>query len=218
MMPIEMLTYEEIEVLRMADVDGKEQAKIAKNLGISQATVSRILASARKKAAMFMLMLYEEQKKEVKKMKIAFATEKGGLDDVISPIFARCKTFTIVDENGQVEVIENPGFNAPRAASIAAIQTLIDKNVGMVVAGSFGPHAMPFLQDSGIMPYQLTGKTVKEGVEIVKGMESKPQSQPTPPSNPYLYPMWHFGWWGGGFGRRFRRRCMGRRRWFRGWL
>ncbi len=222
MMPIDTLTYEEMIVLKMADVEGKEQTKIANELGISQATVSRILASARKKVVMFVLMLYEEQKKEVEKMKIAFATEKGGLDDVISPIFARCRTFTIVDENGQVEVIENPGFNAPRAAAIAAIQTLIDKNVGIVVAGSFGPHAIPFLEDSGIMPYQLTGKTVREGVGIVKEKGSASPSPPSSPTsgssqNPYLYPPW----WGCG---RRRGRGLGlgfgwrRRRWFRGWL
>ncbi len=205
---------EELQILYLADVEGKPQEEIAKSLGISQSTVSRVLSSARHKLACMMFMQLQEAKEEVKKMKIAFATEKGGLDDMVSPVFARCARFTIVDDNGGVELVDNPGRDAPRGAAIAATQVLIDKGVGMVVAGSFGPHSLPVLQQAGIIAKQIRPMKVKEAIDAVKNDVAS-----NPPSPPYFLPF-GFGW-GRGFGfgpRGFGRRCRMRRRWFWRWL
>jgi len=57
-------------------------------------------------------------------MRIAVATTRGGLDDVVSPVFGRCSTFTLVDvEDGEVashEVIQNPHAGAMGEAGIQA--------------------------------------------------------------------------------------------------
>lgn len=45
------LTVEEFETIRLKDRKGYEQKKVAKMMGISQPTLHRLLASARKKIA-----------------------------------------------------------------------------------------------------------------------------------------------------------------------
>ena len=45
------LGVDELEVLRLCDLKGLSQAKAAKKMRISQSTLGRILASARKKVA-----------------------------------------------------------------------------------------------------------------------------------------------------------------------
>ena len=45
------LTVEEFEAIRLKDLEGKEQTKAAKTMGISQPTLNRLLSSARKKIA-----------------------------------------------------------------------------------------------------------------------------------------------------------------------
>ncbi len=46
-----ILTYEEVEAVRLIDIGEKSQAKAAKQMKISQPTLSRLLSSARKKLA-----------------------------------------------------------------------------------------------------------------------------------------------------------------------
>ena len=45
------LSVEEFEAIRLKDLEGKEQVKVAKTMGISQPTLHRLLNSARKKIA-----------------------------------------------------------------------------------------------------------------------------------------------------------------------
>jgi len=45
------LSVEEFEAIRLKDLEGKEQTKAAKTMGISQPTLNRLLNSARKKIA-----------------------------------------------------------------------------------------------------------------------------------------------------------------------
>ncbi|MFH1391970.1 MAG: DUF134 domain-containing protein [Candidatus Diapherotrites archaeon] len=44
-----VLTFEEVEALRLKEVEGKNQTKSAKEMGISQPTFFRIISIARKK-------------------------------------------------------------------------------------------------------------------------------------------------------------------------
>ncbi|HDI02306.1 MAG TPA: dinitrogenase iron-molybdenum cofactor biosynthesis protein, partial [Ignisphaera sp.] len=67
--------------------------------------------------------------------RIAFATTKGGLDDVIADRFGRAPTFTIIeiDENTKsitnIRIVENPGTSVERGAAIKVVQLLIDERV-----------------------------------------------------------------------------------------
>ncbi|WP_440058957.1 NifB/NifX family molybdenum-iron cluster-binding protein [Thermogladius sp. 4427co] len=106
-------------------------------------------------------------------MKIAFATNRGGLDDYIAERFGRAMTFTIVDvdpSTGRVEgvrVVENPGYRAGSGAGVLAVQKLIDEGVEVVVGPSPGPNAYIALQQSGVRVYSVLGTTVREALERV---------------------------------------------------
>ena len=46
-----VLTFDEVEALRLADAEGLYQEQVAERMGVSRPTVGRILASARRKVA-----------------------------------------------------------------------------------------------------------------------------------------------------------------------
>lgn len=100
-------------------------------------------------------------------IKIAFTTDKGGLDDRIVERFGRARTFTIVevDEKGNIlsiNIIENPGSRATSGAGIKAVQKLVDMGIDIVVGPNPGPNAYMALIQSGIRLYTLSGQSVKE--------------------------------------------------------
>jgi len=87
--------------------------------------------------------------------KVAVATEgPGGLDGIVSPMFGRCPAFTIVTVEGgnikDVRVIQNQAAFAARGAGIAAVQTLANEGVRVIVAGRFGPWASQACMQFGI--------------------------------------------------------------------
>ncbi len=102
--------------------------------------------------------------------KIAFVTDKGGLDDRIYERFGRAPTFTIVEvgDNGEIlsiKVVENPGFKAGSGAGIKAVQKLIDEGVEIVIGPNPGPNAYLALQQAGIKSISMLGVTVREALE-----------------------------------------------------
>ncbi len=106
-------------------------------------------------------------------MKIAFATNKGGLDDQLADRFGRAPTFTIIDVDPSsknivdVKIVENPGYRAGSGAGVQAVQKLIDEGVEVVVGPSPGPNAYIALQQSGIKVYSYVGISVREALDKV---------------------------------------------------
>ena len=105
-------------------------------------------------------------------IKIAFTTNKGGLDDKIAERFGRAQTFTVVevDDEGNVlsvEIVENPGARAASGAGIRAVQKLVDMKVDIVVGPNPGPNAYMALQQANIKLYVLPGLTVKDALDKI---------------------------------------------------
>ncbi len=129
-------------------------------------------------------------------MKIAVSTSGGGLKDVMSPVFGRCPTFTIVTIEGKeikkADVIPNPGNRAGGGAGVAAAQTVIDSGAEAAITGNCGPNAIAVLNRAGVKVYLASG-TVEE---VVKALLEGKLSALTAPSVPG-----HFGPGPGGFGR-----------------
>jgi predicted Fe-Mo cluster-binding NifX family protein len=102
-------------------------------------------------------------------VRIAFATDKGGLDDEIYTRFGRTPTFTIVDvENGKiknVKVIENPAAKGGSGAGIKSVQKLAEEGVEIVVGPNPGPNATMALQQAGIKVVVMLGVTVREALK-----------------------------------------------------
>ena len=106
-------------------------------------------------------------------VRIAFATEKGGLDDRLADRFGRAPTFTIVEvdldtgEVRQVKVVENPGAKAGSGAGVKAAETVANEGAKLYVGPNPGPNAYAALQHLGVKIYTLTGVTVREALERV---------------------------------------------------
>ena len=115
-------------------------------------------------------------------MKIAAATTRGGLDDVISPVFGRCPTFTLVDvEDGEVlshEVVENPYAGAMGGAGIQAAQLIISKSAQAILAGAFGPNASNVFSQGGVQMVPAQGPVKEKALEFASGRLT-PASGPT---------------------------------------
>jgi predicted Fe-Mo cluster-binding NifX family protein len=89
------------------------------------------------------------------KLKIAIPTKAyASLEDTVSEVFGKAKTFTIVDiENGQVKkvrVIDNPAASYDYGAGPVAAKTLADLKVDFVMATELGPGASGLLRHHGI--------------------------------------------------------------------
>lgn len=94
----------------------------------------------------------------------------GGLDDYVSPVFARCNRFTIVEvEDGsirEVTTLDNPLKLTPFGAGIQAAQFIASTGSKVIIAGNFGPNALTALSYMGIKAVTATyGSKVGEAVE-----------------------------------------------------
>ena len=89
------------------------------------------------------------------RFKIGVASQgPGGLDDMVSPIFGRCPSFSIVEIEGKdiknVKVVPNQFVSAPRGVGIAVVQMLANEGVKFILAGRFGPWASSTSNQFGI--------------------------------------------------------------------
>ena len=115
-------------------------------------------------------------------MKVAVATMSGGLDDMVSPVFGRCQTFTLVECEGKeikdAKVAENKSFNAAGGAGVQAAQFVAGEKAKAVISGNFGPNASAVLSSSEVEMIQAQGN-VREVVEKYLKGELSPVSSST---------------------------------------
>jgi len=112
----------------------------------------------------------------MRKLKIAVATKKHkGLEDVVSEVFGKAKTFTIVDiEDGEVknmQVIDNPAASYEYGSGPVAVKTLADLKVNLVISGELGPGASNLLEQHNIK--KASAKFNTKVAESVKQVLSK---------------------------------------------
>jgi len=106
--------------------------------------------------------------------KIAVPTKNyGGLEDVVSEVFGKAKTFTVLEvENGEiknVQVIDNPAAAYKYGSGPVAVKTLSDLKVDFVFAAELGPGASGLLEHHNIRkvsvnPNIKVADAIKEGL------------------------------------------------------
>jgi predicted Fe-Mo cluster-binding NifX family protein len=107
----------------------------------------------------------------LEKLRIAVPTKgKGGLEDVVSNVFGRANTFTVVDiEKGaikNVKVLENPAASYQHGAGPIVVKMLIDSEVNTVIAAEFGPGVSTLLDQHNVTRITVSaGTTVTESVK-----------------------------------------------------
>ncbi|MBD3387678.1 MAG: dinitrogenase iron-molybdenum cofactor [Candidatus Altiarchaeales archaeon] len=115
-------------------------------------------------------------------MKVVIATNEGGLEDGVSPVFGRCRNFTVAEcEGGEVaktEVVGNTGFSSAGGAGIQAAQQVNEMGAKAVIAGNFGPNAAAVLSQGGVEMIQYRGNAGEAAREYAKGI-LKPVEGPT---------------------------------------
>ena len=91
----------------------------------------------------------------MKKFRIAVATKgNDGLEDLVSTVFGRAKTFTIVDvEDEKIKrdtIMENPGVSYQYGVGPIVAKMLVDNCVNMVIAYELGNGAEGLLKQHKI--------------------------------------------------------------------
>jgi predicted Fe-Mo cluster-binding NifX family protein len=104
-------------------------------------------------------------------LKIAIPTKRqGGLEDVVSDVFGRANTFTILEvEKGaikSVKVLENPAASYAHGAGPIVVKMLIDSEVNMVLAAEFGPGASELLEH-----HKITMILVEANIAVAKAIK-----------------------------------------------
>jgi len=108
-------------------------------------------------------------------MRLVIPANGNDLDAPTSPIFGRSPMFILVDpETLDFEALPNPAIDAPGGAGVQATQTVLQKNVGAVIAPSLGPNAFRVVQAAGIPAYRMVGATVREVVEAYNAGQLAP--------------------------------------------
>lgn len=106
----------------------------------------------------------------MRKFRIAVATQgQGGLEDVVSDVFCRANTFTIVEVDGNdirnVEVLQNPAVTYKHGAGPIVVKMLVDSDVNLVVAAKFGPGASALLKQHNVATFIIqAGMNVKKSI------------------------------------------------------
>ncbi|MEW6183503.1 MAG: NifB/NifX family molybdenum-iron cluster-binding protein [Bacillota bacterium] len=103
-------------------------------------------------------------------MKIAVSTSGYTLETAMVSCFGRCNYFTVYDmDNG---VYSNVLIAKKRrvGAGIRAAQTILENDIGVVIAENIGPNAHEALKTAGIPCYTAVSGTVKDCIAAyVKG-------------------------------------------------
>lgn len=111
-------------------------------------------------------------------LKIAVPTKDNkGLEDVVSEVFAKAKTFTIVEvENEQiinVQVLDNPAASYEHGSGPIVAKMLADLKVDYVLAAEIGPGASELLEHHyirkiSVKPNMKVSDAVKEMLTKLK--------------------------------------------------
>jgi predicted Fe-Mo cluster-binding NifX family protein len=99
-------------------------------------------------------------------LKIAVATnEEKGLDDAVSNVFGRAKTFTILNIDDKkitgVTILENTAASYHHGAGPIAVKMLVDEGVQVVLANQLGIGASDLLKQ-----HNITVMPVKPGTNV----------------------------------------------------
>ncbi len=94
----------------------------------------------------------------------------AGLEDVVSEVFGKAKTFTIVDvEDGEVknvQVIDNPAASYEYGAGPVAVKTLADLKANLVISAELGPGASSLLEH-----YNIKEVSVKPNTKVAESLK-----------------------------------------------
>ena len=177
------LEVEELEALRLADVEGLTAQQAAERMRVSRHTFGRTLASARHTVAVALtrgmalrieggtyavVQHSSPESKEHTMQKIAVSSEGPTLDDYVDPRFGRAGGFVVATlPDRTVEYIDNGASQTmSMGAGIGTAERMARVGVDVVISGYVGPKAFEALKAAGILICQdVEGVTVREALD-----------------------------------------------------
>ena len=176
----QVLPFEGLEALRLADIEGLTAAQAAERMRVSRHTFGRTLSAARRVVAEALVhgqalcitggdykVLPATPCKQESAMRIAISSEGPTLDDMVDPRFGRAGGFVLVDPTTMdVEYMDNGAAQTlAHGAGIETAERMSAAGVGVVLSGYVGPKAFEALSAADIKVCQdLDGMTVREAV------------------------------------------------------
>ena len=108
--------------------------------------------------AIFFLCAVMVNAAELEKMKIAVAAGSKTAKASVSNMAAKCPYYLIFNNKGElIEVIDNPYRDASRGAGPSAANFLAQRDIDIIVAGSFGSKMVNTLENKGVTHFEFKG-------------------------------------------------------------
>jgi len=97
--------------------------------------------------------------------KVAIATiSDKGLNDQVSPVFAKAKTFTVVEiEDNKVrdvKILQNPAASLSHGKGPIVVQVLVNQGINAIIASEFGPNVSAMLDQNQVNRIVTKPKTL----------------------------------------------------------
>ncbi|NQT10210.1 MAG: hypothetical protein HQ573_03460 [Desulfobacteraceae bacterium] len=96
---------------------------------------------------------------DLEKMKIAVAADSKTAKASVSNMAAKCPYYHIFNNKGElIEVIDNPYRDTSRGAGPLAANFLVQRDIDIIVAESFGSKMIDALRNSGKTHFEFKGR------------------------------------------------------------
>jgi ArsR family transcriptional regulator len=165
-----VLSVDEFEAIRLADLEGFYQELAAKKMSVSRQTFGRILESAHRKVAEALVRgkaLKIEGGETI--MKVGFAVQTNeGIESQVFNHFGSAPVFIIVDAvTEETTTVDNQDLNHVHGAC-NPIKALNGQRVDAMVVGGIGAGALSKLNAMGIKVYGSAAATVRGNLSLLK--------------------------------------------------
>lgn len=186
-----IMSVDEYETIRLMDYEGFTQEECARQMLVARTSVQSLYARARRKLALCLVqgkalrieggsfLLCEEPDGDAPACRFCPHGLRGRTENStgtfkvavpvdasrknVSPSFARCDGFLIVDGE-LVEFLDNPLAIHPGAAGTVVAEKLANLRVDAVLASRCGVHVGELLLEAGIPIYRTVGLSVEENL------------------------------------------------------
>jgi predicted DNA-binding protein (UPF0251 family)/predicted Fe-Mo cluster-binding NifX family protein len=167
-----ILSLDELEALRLSDLEGLYQEAAARAMGISRQTFGRIIESARQKTANAILngkalrvtggnVRLKNEGEDI--MKIAIPT----VGDQVDQHFGHCEKYSVVTiEDKAIKTIEYMESPAGCGCKSNMASVLAQSGVKILIAGGIGNGAVNVLASNGIKTIKGASGSVRNAVEL----------------------------------------------------
>ncbi|MGO8692769.1 MAG: DUF134 domain-containing protein [Rectinemataceae bacterium] len=168
-----ILSFDEAEALRLADLDGLYQQAAAQRMGVSRQTFGRIVESARKKTA-DALLNGKALRIEGGTVAIASRTARARIvavprtdEDFVAEHFGHCSSFAIFSASSDGNILSERRMDMGHEAGCGSglIPALAAEGVTHLLAGRIGEGALRVLGSHGIAVLRGSNGPVRATVE-----------------------------------------------------